>query len=90
MRRSGARPPAAALTMLALVALVGGCATVRPMVQPKPWDRQADSGPLSANDRAPASSSCMATIGQPARHPFSCAKEVPGLDRLDVSAPPHP
>jgi hypothetical protein len=32
--------------MLALAVIVAGCATVRPMVQPKPWDRQADSGPL--------------------------------------------
>jgi hypothetical protein len=34
------------LTILALVGLVGGCATVRPVVQPGPWDRHADSGPL--------------------------------------------
>ncbi len=42
-------------TMLALVVLVAGCATVRPVVQPKPWDRQADSGPLQVFGADPAS-----------------------------------
>lgn len=55
MRREGARPPAATLTMLALVVLVGGCATVRPTVQPKPWDRYPDSGPLQVFRADPAS-----------------------------------
>lgn len=40
------RHEAALSTMLALLLLVGGCATVRPMVKPGPWDRHGDSGPL--------------------------------------------
>jgi len=46
MRADAARRLAATSTMLALLAIVGGCATVRPVVRPGPWDRHADSGPL--------------------------------------------
>lgn len=42
MRRDGAR----LMTLLVVVVLVGGCASVRPVVKPGPWDRHADSGPL--------------------------------------------
>lgn len=51
MRREGARLS----TLLVLVALVGGCASVRPVVKPGPWDRHADSGPLQVFGADPAS-----------------------------------
>ncbi len=55
MRADGARPLAATLTMLTLFALAGGCAGMRPVVQPKPWDRHADSGPLQVFGADPTS-----------------------------------
>ena len=73
MRRDGARPLAATLTMLALVVLVGGCATVRPVVQPKPWDRQADSGPLQVFGADPTS---------PGQQVFQALLREPALEAL--------
>jgi hypothetical protein len=35
--------------------LIGGCATLWPTVQPKPWDRHADSGPLQVFGADPTS-----------------------------------
>ncbi len=68
MRRDGARPPAATLTIFALAVLVGGCATVRPVVQPKPWDRHADSGPLKvfgAESTSPGQQVFQALLREP-------------------------
>ena len=73
MRRDGARPPAATLTMLALVVLVGGCATVRPVVQPGPWDRYADSGPLQVFGADPMS---------PGQQLFQALLREPSLEAL--------
>ena len=73
MRRDGARPCAATLTMLALVVLVGGCATVRPVVQPGPWDRHADSGPLKVFGADPTS---------PGQQVFQALLREPSLDAL--------
>jgi hypothetical protein len=69
MRRDGARPPAATLTMLALVVLVGGCA----VVQPKPWDRQANSGPLQVFGADPTS---------PGQQVFQALLREPSLEAL--------
>ncbi len=68
MRRDGARPPAATLTMLALIVLVGGCATMRSVVQPKPWDRHPDSGPLQvfgADSASPGQQLFQALLREP-------------------------
>lgn len=73
MRRDGVWPPAAMLTMLALLVLVGGCATVRPVVQPKPWDRQADSGPLKVFGAEPTS---------PGQQVFQALLREPSLEAL--------
>lgn len=73
MRRDGARPLAATFTTLVLVALVGGCATVRPVVQPKPWDRQADSGPLKVFGADPTS---------PGQQVFQALQREPSLEAL--------
>jgi len=66
--RDGARPRAATLTMLVLVVLVGGCATVRPVVKPGPWDRHADSGPLQvfgADSTSPGQQVFQALLREP-------------------------
>jgi hypothetical protein len=59
--------------MLALVVLVGGCATVRPVVQPKPWDRHADSGPLQVFGADPTS---------PGQQVFQALLREPSLEAL--------
>jgi hypothetical protein len=59
--------------MLALVVLVGGCATVRPVVQPKPWDRHADSGPLKVFGADPTS---------PGQQVFQALLSEPSLEAL--------
>ena len=68
MRRDGARLP-----VLALVVLVGGCATVRPVVQPEPWDRYADSGPLQVFKADPTS---------PGQQVFQALLREPSLEAL--------
>ena len=73
MRRDGARPLAATLTMLVLVVFVGGCANVRPVVQPKPWDRHADSGPLQVFGTEPTS---------PGQQVFQALLREPSLEAL--------
>jgi hypothetical protein len=73
MRPDDARPLAATLTMLALVVLVGGCASVRPVVQPKPWDRNADSGPLQVFGADPTS---------PGQQVFQALQREPSLKAL--------
>jgi hypothetical protein len=73
MRHDGLRPPVGTLTMLALVVLVEGCATVRPVVQPKPWDRQADSGPLQVFAADPSS---------PGQQLFQALLREPSLEAL--------
>jgi len=73
MRRNDTSSPAATLTMLALVALVGACATVRPVVQPKPWDRHADSGPLQVFGADPTS---------PGQQVFQALLREPSLEAL--------
>lgn len=55
MRRDAARRSALISMMLVLALVVGGCATMRPMVKPGPWDRHADSGPLPVFGADPAS-----------------------------------
>jgi hypothetical protein len=55
MKRHAARPSAATWTMLALVLVVGGCATVRPVVKPGLWDLHADSGSLKVFGAGPTS-----------------------------------
>jgi hypothetical protein len=69
MRRNGARPPAAKLTILALVALVGACA----VIQPKPWDRNPDSGPLQVFGADPTS---------PGQQVFQALLREPSLESL--------
>ena len=64
---------AATLTMLALVVLAGGCASVRSVVQPKPWDVHADSGPLQVFKADPAS---------PGPQVFQALLREPSLDVL--------
>jgi len=73
MRRNGARLPAATVTMLALVVLVGGCATVRSVVRPGPWDRHADSGPLQVLCADPTS---------PGQQVFQALLREPSLEAL--------
>ncbi len=76
MRGDAAWPPAATLTLLALVALVvlvGGCATVRSVVQPGPWDRHADSGPLQVFGADPTS---------PGQQVFQALLREPSVDAL--------
>lgn len=46
MRLDGGRVRAATLTMLVLGVLVAGCVAMRPVVNPGPWDRYGDRGPL--------------------------------------------
>lgn len=46
MNRDGARLLTVTMAILTLTALCAGCANVRPVVKPGPWDRHADSGPL--------------------------------------------
>jgi hypothetical protein len=68
MRRDGARPAAAMSTVLALLVLVGGCASVRPVVKPGPWDRHADSGPLrvfGADPQSPGQQVFQALLLEP-------------------------
>lgn len=55
MTRTLARLLTVTMGMLTLAVLVGGCANVRPVVQPGPWDRQADSGPLKVYGADPKS-----------------------------------
>jgi len=45
----------ALLTMVSLAVLIAGCANVRPVVKPGPWDRHADSGPLKVFGADPKS-----------------------------------
>jgi hypothetical protein len=54
--------------MLALVVLIGGCSSVRPVVQPSPWDRHADSGPLKvfgADAKSPGQQVFQALLREP-------------------------
>lgn len=76
MRRDGARLPAATVTLLALAMLVvlfEGCATMRPVVRPGPWDRHADSGPLQVFGANPTS---------PGPHVFQALLREPSLEAL--------
>lgn len=60
--------PGATLKMVAPVVLVRGCATVRPVIQPKPWDRHADSGPLQvfgADPTSPGPQAFQALLREP-------------------------
>lgn len=54
-RSTDARLFTATLTMLSLALLIAGCANVRPVVKPGPWDRHADSGPLKVYGAASTS-----------------------------------
>lgn len=55
MTRNPARLLTAMTATLTLAALIGGCANVRPVVKPGPWDRHADSGPLKVFGADPSS-----------------------------------
>jgi hypothetical protein len=74
-----------AFAMLALVVLVAGCATVRPVVQPGPWDRHGDSGPLKVHGAEPTSPGqqvFQALLRQPALEPLLKREGQP--DTLEV------
>ena len=73
MTRDISGRPAATWTMLVLIVLLGGCATVRPVVRPGPWDRHADSGPLKVFGADPAS---------PGRQVFQALQREPSLEAL--------
>lgn len=73
MRHQGARLPAATSTMLTLVVLVAGCASVRPVVKPGPWDRHGDSGPLAVFGAAATS---------PGQQVFQALVREPSLEAL--------
>ena len=85
MRRGGARTRAATLALLALVALVDGCASVRPVVKPGPWDRHADSGPLEvfgADRTSPGQQVFQALLREPSLQPLLKREGEP--DTLEV------
>jgi hypothetical protein len=73
MKPTGARLLTATFTMLALAALIAGCATVRPVVRPGPWDRHADSGPLKVYGADAAS---------PGQQVFQALRREPALEPL--------
>jgi len=73
MRRDGVRTTGATLTMLGLVVLIAGCASVRPVVRPGPWDRHADSGPLKVFGADPTS---------PGQQVFQALLREPALEAL--------
>jgi hypothetical protein len=85
MRRDGARQRAVTSTLLALVVLVGACATVRPVVRPGPWDRHADSGPLAvfgAGAASPGQEVFLALLREPSVAPLLKREGQP--DTLEV------
>ncbi len=73
MRPDPVRRLAATMMTLALIALVGACATMRPVVRPGPWDRHADSGPLEVYGAAPTS---------PGQQVFQALLREPSLETL--------
>lgn len=85
MRRDGARPMAVRWTMLALVVLVGACASMRPVVNPGPWDRHGDSGALKvfgADAASPGQQLFQALLGEPSVAPLLKREGQP--DTLEV------
>ena len=73
------------LTMLVLAVLVGGCASVRPTVQPGSWDRHPDSGPLrvyGAELTSPGQEVFQSLLRQPSLEAVLSREGVP--DTLEV------
>lgn len=73
MKPDAARLLTTTLTMLSLAVLIAGCANVRPVVKPGPWDRHADSGPLKVFGAAAAS---------PGQEVFQALQREPSLAAL--------
>ena len=85
MRRDDATPWPATLTILALVALVGGCATMQPLLKPKPWDNYSNSGPLKvfgADLTSPGQEVFQALLREPSLEALFSREGVP--DTLEV------